>query len=216
MSRQLHIVGVQFSSFTRAVQFCCEEINLPYTLGPIVDGQEYALRSDTLKTIHPFSKIPVLIDDGRTLYETQAICRYLDNNYNQSRLQPADPWRAALVDQWCAAITAYVDKVIVRNYLLEFLSPKGENGAVRQDVVTAAMPEIINVVGILEAQLGERNYVVGDSFTLADILLAPVVIYLVNGPHNTDLVQPHSALRRYAAAILARPAAKNVFIPVVR
>ena len=216
MSHQIHIVGVQFSSFTRAVQFCCEEIGLTYTLGAVVNGQEYSLRSPALTTINPFSKVPVLLDAGRPLYETQTICRYLDNQYNQARLQPQDAWQKAEVDQWCAAITTYVDKAIVRNYLLEFLFPKGPNGSVREDLVAAAIPDVIQVVGILEQQLGDKDFLVGNQFTLADILLAPVITYLVTAPHNLDLVHKDSSLRSYAMRMLARPAAKNVFIPIVK
>lgn len=214
MSHQLHIVGVQFSSFTRAVQLCCEEIGLTYSLGTAVNGQEYNLRSSDLTTINPFGKVPVLLDAGRPLYETQTICRYLDNQYNQARFQPQDAWQKAEVDQWCAAISTYVDKAIVRNYLLEFLFPKGPNGSVREDLVAEAIPGVIQVVGILERQLGAKDFLVGNQFTLADILLAPVIIYLVAAPHN--LVPKDSPLRGYATRILARPAAKNVFIPIVK
>lgn len=216
MNQQLHIVGVQFSAFTRAVQFCCEEIGVNYTLGAVINGQEYRMGSQALKPLNPFIKMPILLDGERVLYETQSICRYLDNTYNQARLQASDPWQKTQVDQWCAAITAYVDKVIVRDYLLEFLFPKGENNSVRMDAVAAAIPAVINLVEILEQQLGERDFLVGEQFTLADIMLAPALTYLVAGPNNTDLVKSNSVLRKYAARLLARPAAKSVFIPIVR
>jgi glutathione S-transferase len=216
MNHQVHIVGVQFSSFTRAVQFCCEEIGLGYSLSTIVDGVEHGLRTPGLKSLNPFAKVPVLLDKGSALYETQSICRYLDNAYNRGGLQPQDPWQKAQVDQWCAAITAYVDKAVVRNYLLEFLFPKGENGSVREDIVAAAMPDVMAVVEIVERQIATREFLVGNQFSLADVMLAPVVNYLVGGPHNADMVQKDSVLRAYTARILARPAAKNVFVaPVI-
>jgi glutathione S-transferase len=212
MTDSVHIIGVQFSSFTRAAQFCCEEIGVNYTLGTQLEGEEYGLRTPALKTINPFGKVPVLIHEGRALYETQSICRYLDNTFNQSRLQPQDPWQRAQVDQWCAAITAYVDKNIVRNYLLEFLFPKGEGGSVRKDVVSAAMPEVANTVSILEQHLGDNEYLIANQFTLADVMLMPVVHYLSGGPNNQELVSVNSPLRAYVKRLLARPAAQKVFI----
>lgn len=212
MSHSVQIIGVQFSSFTRAVQFCCEEIGVEYTLGTQLNGEECGLRTHGLTTINPFGKIPVLIHEGRALYETQSICRYLDNTLNQSRLQPIDPWQRAKVDQWCAAITAYIDKNIVRNYLLEFLFPKGEGGSVRKDVVDAAMPEIAKTVSILETQLGDNHYLIANQFTLADVMLMPVVHYLSVGPHNSELVSPDSLIRTYVRRLLERPAAQKVFI----
>lgn len=211
MVHSVHIIGVQFSSFTRAVQFCCEEIGVEYTLGTQLNGEECGLRTPGLKTINPFGKIPVLIHESRALYETQSICRYLDNSFNFSRLQPADPWARAQVDQWCAAITAYVDKNIVRNYLLEFLFPKGESGSVRKDVVNAAMPEVANTISILEKQLSDNDYLIGNQFTLADVMLMPVVHYLSVGPNNEELVSANSLVRTYVKRLLARPAAQKVF-----
>lgn len=212
MSQSVHIIGVQFSSFVRAVQFCCEEIGIDYQLGTRLGELDYSIRSPALKSLNPFGKVPVLVHEGRALFETQAICRYLDNQWNQARLQPADPFLRAQVDQWCAAISLYVDKAIVRNYLLEFLLPKGENGSVRTEVAAAAMPEIIAVVALLEQQLAERDYLVGDSFTLADIMLAPILHYLAGAPHNADLLSQQSPLRRYLQRLLARPAAAKVLV----
>ena len=212
MSHSVQVIGVQFSSFTRAVQFCCEEIGVQYTLGTQLNGEDCGLRTPGLKTINPFGKVPVLIHEGRALFETQSICRYLDNTFNQSRLQPTDPWLRAQVDQWCAAITAYVDKNIIRSYLLEFLFPKGEGGSVRKDVVNAAMPEVANTVSILEAQLGDREFLIGNQFTLADVMLMPVVHYLSVGPNNHELVSINSPVRAYVKRLLARPAASKVFI----
>lgn len=208
----VHIIGVQFSVFTRAAQFCCEEIGLPYSLGSEYEGKEFGLRSPALKTLNPFSKVPVLIDQGRILYETHAICRYLDSHYNQSHLQPGDAWQRAQMDQWCGVIANYVDKSIVRNFLLEFRLPRGENGSVRNDVVAAAMPEILNIVKILEAQLADQPFLLGEQLTLADIMLMPSLHYLSIAPHNQELLKIDSSLRTYVKNILERPSAKKVFL----
>lgn len=212
MSNNLHIIGLQFSAFTRIVQFCCEEIGLAYSLGTHFAGKEFGVRTPALKTLNPFAKIPVLIDEGRILYESQAICRYLDCHYNESRLQPGDAWMRAQLDQWCGAIASYVDKNIVRNYLLEFRFPKGEGGNVRLDVVEAAVPEVLDTVDILEQQLADGPFLLGDEFTLADIMLMPSLHYLLQVPDNQRLIKMGSPLRTYISTILARPAAKNVFI----
>lgn len=212
MTYSVGVIGVQFSSFTRAVQFCCEEINIKYTLGTQLNGEECGLRTPRLKSINPFGKVPVLISEGRALYETQSICRYLDNTFNQSRLQPADAWQRAQVDQWCAAITAYIDKNIVRNYLLEFLFPKGEGGSVRQHEVAAAIPEVSNTISIIEKQLGNNEFLIANQFTLADVMLMPVVHYLSVGPNNQELLNIDSPIRAYVTRMLGRPAAQKVFV----
>ena len=211
MANQLHIVGVQFSTFVRSVQFCCEEIGLEYTLGSRLGEEEYPLRSEILSKLHPFCKVPVLVMNDKVLYEAQSICRFLDGQYNQSRLQPDNSWQKAQVDQWCAAVSDYVYRAVVKNYLLEYLFPKGDGNTVRRDVVVAAMPEVLAIVQILEKQLGEREFLVCDQFSLADIMLTPILHYLITAPDNQDLIRRDSALRNYVQRIMARPAAEKVF-----
>jgi glutathione S-transferase len=212
MQPTIQIIGVQFSSFTRSVQLCAEEIGLSYNLGVSLAGKEYGFRSSELSSINPFGKVPVLIQGDRVLYETQSICRYLDASFNQSRLQLQDPWLRAQVDQWCAAISVYIDRNIVRNYLLEYLFPQGDNGSVRMDKVEAALPDIANTLAILTQQLGANNFLVGNQFSLADILLIPSLHYLTEAPHGAQLIAADSSLRDYVQRIVGRPAGVSVFI----
>lgn len=212
MADSIHILGPQFSSFTRVVQYCCEEIGLAYSLGTEWQGQTYGLRTPELLGVNPFGKVPVLIHNGKLLFESQVICRYLDNQFNQGRLQPVDCWQRAQVEQWCSAIALYVDKAIVRDYILEFRFPKGEDGSVRRDKVEQAIPEVLRMVEILEQQLADKPYLLGDKFSLADIQLSPVLHYLSLAPQNTDLLRTNSPLRAYLARLLERAAAQKVFV----
>ncbi|MES2676132.1 MAG: glutathione S-transferase family protein [Pseudomonadota bacterium] len=212
MTNHVHIYGKHISNFVRSVQLCCEELGIQYTLGLDVKDQTIELKSPEHFALNPFGKLPILLHGEHVLYETQAICRYLVDSFSGVALQPKDAWQRAQVDQWCAAITLYIDKWVIRDYLVEFVFPKGENGRVRMDVAQAAMPAIIHAVKILEDQLGADDFLVGNEYSLADILLAPILFYLVAGPNNSDLVSANSPLRNYIAKIQARPAAKNVLV----
>ena len=63
---------------------------------PVAPG---AAKSPEHLARHPFGRVPVLEHDGFMLYETQAILRYLDRVLPQPALTPADPRRAARMDQ---------------------------------------------------------------------------------------------------------------------
>ncbi len=212
MTHQVHIYGKHISNFVRSVQLCCEELGIQYSLGIEVNDHIIEFKSPEHFALNPFGKMPVLLHEGRALYETQTICRYLIDQFSGGALQSSDAWQRAQVDQWCSAITLYIDKCVVRDYLLEFIFPKGNNNSVRMDVVQAAIPAILNAVKILEDQLGSNDYLVGNEYSLADIILAPIMHYLIGGPNNSDLVSANSSLRTYIARIIARPAAKNVFV----
>ena len=73
----IFILGPQFSTFVRSVQLLCEEKSLPYELGVEYQGKEYAFGSENFKSLHPFCKAPVVFVDGRPMYETASVMRYL-------------------------------------------------------------------------------------------------------------------------------------------
>ena len=123
-----HIYGPSFSTFVRSVMILCEEKQLAYTVGFEVNGQEVASKSEQHLKWHPFGKIPVLLENSRqndlfVLPETASICRYLDS---EKTLQPDSSVGCSSHDALCALISIDIDKVLVREYLLEFAFPKGK------------------------------------------------------------------------------------------
>lgn len=212
MSDQVHIYGPQFSTFVRSVQLCCEEKGIPYTVGTTVGGERIDFQGPRHLELHPFGKIPVLLHGERRLYETAPICRYLDAVFDGPPLQPDDPWQRAQVDQWSAVLALYVDRALVRRYLLEFVFPKGEGGSVRRDKAEEAQPEVSRMLALLEAQLGERDYMVGGRFTIADAIAAPMLDYLFGLPPAAPLVADAPRLQAYVRRLRERESGRKVLI----
>ncbi|HEY6528735.1 MAG TPA: glutathione binding-like protein [Cellvibrionaceae bacterium] len=69
------------------------------------------------------------------------------------------------------------DLIFVRQYLLEFVFPKGENGQLRDDVVQAVTPAVKNHLALLSTALSNKYFWVGDQLSLADLLLLPMLDY---------------------------------------
>jgi glutathione S-transferase len=96
--------SVPGSPYGRAVFATLEEKHAEYRLAPITP--ETAKREPHLSR-HPFGRVPVLEHGDLTLYETQAILRYLDRVLPPLALTPSAPQAAALMDQvmnvcdWC-------------------------------------------------------------------------------------------------------------------
>ena len=84
------------SPFGRAVLATLEEKGASYRILPAAPG---TLRSREHLARHPFGRVPVLEHNGFSLYETQAILRYLDRVLPTPALTPADPKRTARMDQ---------------------------------------------------------------------------------------------------------------------
>lgn len=212
MSDQVHIYGPQFSNFVRSVQLCCEEKGIPYTLGTTVDGKRIDFQGERHLEWHPFGKVPVLLHGDRRLYETTAICRYLDATYDGPALQPRDPWLRAQVDQWSAVLALYVDQALVRRYLLEFVFPQGEDGGVRMGKVKEAQPDVSRMLTLLEGQLGEQEYLVGERFTIADAIAAPMLDYLLKLPPAKPLWADVPHLQTYVQRLAERESGRKVLI----
>ncbi len=212
MSAQVHIVGPQFSTFVRSVQLVCEEKGISYRYGFKPDGEEIEFKSPSHLALHPFGKIPALLHNGQVIFETAPICRYLDAAFEGPALQPEDLLARAHVDQWCAALSSYVDQALVRNYLLEFAFPKGEDGSIRMDKVAAHQPAVIEMLTLLEQQLAGKEYFCGAQYSIADAILTPMLDYLSGLPHAAELMTATPELAAWTQRMQARDSGKQVLI----
>ena len=88
--------SVPGSPFGRAVLATLEEKGALYRLSPVMPG---TMRAPEHLSRHPFGRVPVLEHYGFSLYETQAILRYLDRVLPAPALTPGDCKAAARMDQ---------------------------------------------------------------------------------------------------------------------
>lgn len=213
METQFKILGPEFSTFVRSVMIACEEKGLTYRYGMKLNGERVNLGDEAHLAVHPYGKIPVLIlEDGRSICETAAILRFLDAEFPGTALLPLDPFARAKVDQWSNLINIYIDRAIVRQFLLEFIFPKGEGGTVRVDKVEAAIPDIKLAITKLTVQLGSNDFICGNDFSMADIMLAPMLDYLQRRPQGEELLSGNQALLTYIERLRQRPSCKKVLI----
>ena len=206
----VQIIGVPFSNLVRSVLLCCEEKNISYSLAMQYQNQPIALKSSELTALNPMGKIPMLIQDDFCLSETQSILRYLDGQFPTPPLQGANNRECALIDQWCAVFNHQTDLIFVRNYLLEWAFPKGENGQVRQDVIALATPAVDAHLSLLSAALGNKSFWVGEALSLADLLLLPMLDYLLGLPVGPQLFAPAENLITYTQRLRQRASSSKI------
>ena len=100
------IYGPAYSTYTRTARLALEEKPAEYRLEPVDILTGAAQQSNHLAR-QPFGKVPAFEHDGETIYETNAIVRYIDQVFPGQSLQPADPRRAARMNQVIGIIDAY-------------------------------------------------------------------------------------------------------------
>ena len=211
--KPVHIYGPTFSNFVRTIMLVCEEKQIAYTVGFEIDGSEVTFKGEQHLNWHPFGKIPVLLESKPetklALVETASICRYLDPD---KQLQPSNSQSYAKHDALCALISIDIDKVLVREYLLEFAFPKGENKTIRFNVVKEVQSKATATLGIIEKMLNEDTALSSQEFTIADALLAPMLHYISNLPAGFNLIADFPKVEQYLADLMTRPSCQKVLI----
>ena len=172
--------SVPGSPFGRSVLATLEEKGAPYRLAPVVPGTH---RSEPHISRHPFGRVPVLEHDGFMLYETQAILRYLDRLLPAPPLTPADPRAAGRMDQVMNINDWYLFQGVCNVIAFErVVKPRLLQQPADEANVAQALPKGRTVFAELPRLLDGNPYFVGESVSLADLLVAPQMDFLALTP----------------------------------
>ena len=194
--------SVPGSPYGRAVFATLEEKRATYRLAPVAPGSH---KSEPHVSRHPFGRVPVLEHDGYSLYETQAILRYLDRVLPLPALTPSDPRAAGRMDQVMNICDWYLFQGV--NNVIGFqriIKPRLLGQPADEAAIAQAMPQARTVFNELSRLLGGKPYFAGDDVSLADLMVAPQVDFLSQTPEWTALatanlivlVGPHDRARR--------------------
>ncbi len=150
--------------------------------------------------LNPGGKVPTLVDGGLVLTESAAICTYIGDRFPASRLTPpvGSPERAHY-DQWCYFALSELEQPLWT--LAKHLFALPERRRVPA-VLDTARWEFAVAAKILALGLGQREFIVGDHFTAADILMAHTLTWA----SAFKLPLEHDHLVTYTERLLARPA----------
>ena len=165
------IHGVPGSPFLRAVQMGLEEKQVPHRVKAMAPGE---MKSEAYLTKHPFGRVPLFEHGDFTLYETQAILRYIDDEFPEPPFEPNDHRLAARMNQIIGINDWYffpkVGAVIV---FQRIVGPVLLGTATDQAAIDAAMPMARVCIAELDRLLGTQPFLAGDSLSIADLMLAP-------------------------------------------
>ena len=204
---KLEIIGMPQSTFVRAVRMVCEEKGVPYELTMARP------HSPELNAVHPLGRIPGMRHGDLALYESKAIATYIDGTFDGPKVIPENPTKAAHVEQWVSLINTGFDPVMMRQYLLSYLFPKGADGKPDRAVIDAAIPVMEKQFGIIDQAVAKTGHLVGDSFTFADIDLMPILFYMHRPSESAEMLKSHKNLATYYAKHSERPSFKNTVPP---
>ncbi len=163
------------SSYGRTARMALEEKGVSYEVD-LVDFS--ALGSEAYLHIHPFSKVPAFYHDDFHLYETEAITRYVDEAFDGPSLQPKDAAGRARMTKWINVSCNYAYPVMISELVWQRLVIPMQGGAADEGIVAASVPETTRQLRIIDEGLGEDSFLAGDTLSLADLFLGPIVYYV--------------------------------------
>jgi glutathione S-transferase len=193
------IYGPAMSTHVRTARLACAEKGVSHT---VEDVDFYA---ESYRRIHPFNKVPAMHHGDFMLYETEAICRYIDRAFPGPPLQPKNVQSLARMDQWLSAITDYVFPVLIEELVWERLVVPMEGGQPDETIIKAAMPNAMRQLAIFEAALKERPYLAGAEVSLADLMLFPIIAYVRVTPEGEAALSRAPLLVAWFGRMAVRP-----------
>lgn len=156
------------------------------------------LKSAAYRAKQPFGQVPVLEEDGRpALFETGAII--LDVAQRAGILLPADDAERAQAVSWLIAALNSVEPFLMNLAEVDFFMQDETEKAQRRPQVLAMVNQRL---GELQEALGEREWIVGDGFSVADLMISSVL--KIAG--SLDVLDGFAKLSNYQARCFDRPA----------
>jgi glutathione S-transferase len=154
-------------------------------------------RPEFLK-INPAGKIPVLVDGDRVLTESVAIVLYLAEKYPRKGLLPDGLNERAQVNRWLMFAATELEQPLWRIARHTALYP--EEQRLPGDVILASS-EFKDMASVLEEHMEGRQFVAGDSVSVADFVMA----YTLDWGNEYKLLHDCPQLLAYMKRMYARP-----------
>lgn len=155
-------------SRSQRVVWLCEELALPYRVETL-EMFSPAMQAPGYLAIHPLGKVPAIDDDGFVLWETTAILAYLIGRYSDGALLPPRETRAgARALQWMDF--GENPLTVIMGEVAAHAGPMPEARRIPA-LVTRGREVAPSLVAVVERALEGQDYILGDAFSAADIML---------------------------------------------
>lgn len=200
----LTIIGMPRSNLTRSVRIACLEKEVPFEFSSKNVQTPGQPPTRAVVQINPFGKVPILVDGTFVLFETAAICRYIDDKFSGPLLRPVRADKLARMNQWISLAMTRLDQNIIRNFVIPMVFADSQK---RHDpAFKTQMNQIADVIRhdltVLDPAYGD-GWICGQRFTIPDMLIMPMLHYLhamPGGPEMlADVPNVNDAFQRFKA-----------------
>jgi glutathione S-transferase len=170
-----------------------EEAEIPYELELVSGEGESAERH---RARHPLGRVPVLEDDdGQTVFESSAICLHVAElaSPGLGLIPAAGTYERALTYQWIFFVMTEIEPPAITARLSRARGDGEDESALKRTG---------RGIDAVEAAMADRDYILGESFSVADIVVSEVT----SMTRRLEVGEPGPNLLAYFERVGARPA----------
>lgn len=187
------------NSRTLRITWLLEELGLEYDY-QLVDLAKAEHRSEGYLAINPNGKVPAIADGELVLFESAAIVSYLADKYGDNQIIPElGTSERGLYEQWNRFAVCELEQPLWTFAKSKFALPKEHRVA---QIQPTCVWEFQQVLRILSQGLGEQEFIVGERFSPADILIGQTLLWAMAFKQQI----PQANLLEYFKRLSARPA----------
>lgn len=179
-------------------------ITVPFEEVDLMKGE---LKTDAFTQLNRLQKVPVMVlDDGTTICESIAICRYFEEMQPEPPLFGTGAVGRAKVEMWQRRMELGLMQAVTSAF--RHLHPAMAKLEVPQvpDWGEANKPRALEMLRVLDEQLGSNRFVAGDAYSVADITAMVTVDFMK--PARVARPEGLANLERWHAEVSSRPSAK--------
>jgi glutathione S-transferase len=200
MAHALKLVSFDICPYVERSRIALLEKGVPHEVETI----DLANKPAWFLAVSPMGRVPVLLVDGRPVFESSIINELIEELHPRPALFPADPLARAEARSWIAFAN---DAVMPPSYRAMLAVAGGASG----EELSRPLAELRDALAKLEAQLarGDGPFFLGGEFTLVDAAYAPFLrrwrIAEGWGAPSARLLASFPRVSAWADALLARP-----------
>lgn len=204
-SPQVQLIGFPPSTFYQTAALTLSEKGVTFV------PEAPALADPGYTDLHPWRKIPVLIEAEFTIFETLAIAMYVDARFDGPPLQPVDIRERTNMFKWISIFLDYGVNSILQYSVRERFQKTLRKQEPDESIVARNRPAMNQFCGQLDRDLTAR-FVAGPAISIADLFLIPAMIYFANTPEGRDALATCPKLSSWLSRMKDRRSVKTICV----
>ena len=171
-----------------------------------VDAAAGVNASPEFLKLNALGKLPVLeLEDGSTITESLAICRYLESVFPEPVLMGRSPRETAVIDMWTLRMEYELSRPIAEVFLHsgEFYRTRVEQVP---QIAAWSRARVLHTMAWLNQELGHRRYIAGDDYSMADIVAQ--CAFVLGKATSQRIPSEMADLSRWFSEVSSRPTAR--------